>query len=119
MKRRALLLLPLAVLASCAKKAPSTAADYALSPDYQERTLMQQSLFRSDQALLSNDEIETILSSRIQLPAHAHLTILRLGSSDEVLAWAFLTGSANPFAELANVPRLSRLSWLPSLLIPE
>ena len=62
---------------------------------------------KSDQALLSNDEIDAILSSRIQLPARAHLTILRLGSTDEVLAWALLSGSASPFGELANAPRLT------------
>lgn len=96
-----------------------TSADYAHSSDYQDRALLQQSLFRSDQALLSNEEIDAILSSRIQLPTRAHLTILRLGSTDEVLAWTLLSGDANPFGQLASAPRLSRLSWLPSLLVPE
>lgn len=49
----------------------------------------------------------------------AHLTVLRLGSTDELLVWALLTGTANPFSSLAENPRLSRLSWLPSLLVPE
>jgi len=80
----------LAVLVSgCAKKKPATAADYYGSLDYQNRALLQQSLFRSDEERLSNAEIETILSSRIQLPQSAHLTILRLGAIDETLSWAF------------------------------
>lgn len=109
----------LAVLVSgCAKKKPATAADYYGSLDYQNRALLQQSLFRSDEERLSNAEIETILSSRIQLPQSAHLTILRLGAIDETLSWAFPT-EADPFALLAATPRLARVSWLPSLLVPE
>lgn len=120
MRMFALLTLAAVTLSGCAsKKMAMTSADYARSSDHQDRALLQQSLFRSDQALLSNDEIDAILSSRIQLPTRAHLTILRLGSTDEVLAWALLSGSASPFGELANAPRLSRLSWLPSLLVPE
>lgn len=105
-------------LTGCARKAPATAAFYA-SSEYQGRALLEQSLFRSDQAILSNEEIETILSSRIQLPQKAHLTILRLGGADEILSWAFLATADNPFASLAGNPRLTRVSWLPSLLIPE
>ena len=119
MKRASLLLLACALLlAGCAKKRPATASFYA-SPEYQNRALLQQSLFRSDQAILSNEEIETILSSRIQLPKNAHLTILRLGEADELLSWAFLANADSPFASLAENPRLTRVSWLPSLLIPE
>lgn len=119
MRKSALLLLALVALAGCANKAPLTSADYLASAGYQDRALLQQSLFRSDQALLSNEEIETILSSRIQIPREGHLTVLRLGATDELLVWALLTGTSNPFSSLAENPRLSRLSWLPSLLVPE
>lgn len=120
MWKSALLPLVVVALAGCANnKAPLTSADYLASAGYQDRALLQQSLFRSDQALLSNEEIETILTSRIQIPREGHLTFLRLGSTDELLVWAFLTGTANPFSPLAENPRLSRLSWLPSLLVPE
>src|SRR5215475_3369886 len=98
------------LLAGCAKKKPATSSFYA-SSEYQSRTLLQQSLFRSDQAILSNEEIETILSSRIALPQKAHLTILRLGEADEILSWAFLTNANSPFASLADNPRLTRISW--------
>jgi hypothetical protein len=106
------------LLTGCAKKRPATSSFYA-SSEYQNRALLQQSLFRSDQAILSNEEIETILSSRIQLPKNAHLTILRLGEADELLSWAFLANADSPFVSLAGNPRLTRVSWLPSLLIPE
>lgn len=120
MKKTSVLLFACAfLLTGCAKKRPATAASYYASSEYQNRTLLQQSLFRSDQAILSNEEIETILSSRIQLPQKAHLTILRLGEADELLSWAFLANADSPFATLADTPRLTRVSWLPSLLIPE
>lgn len=112
-----LLFLPL--LSGCAKKMPVTAADYYASSTYQNRELLGQSLFRSDQAILSNEEIEKILGGKIQLPREAHLTVLRLGGSQEVLSWAFLSGSANPLSVLQSSPRLTRVSWLPSLLVPE
>lgn len=119
MKKISMLLLTCALLLTgCAKKKPVTSSFYA-SSEYQNRALLQQSLFRSDQAILSNEEIETILSSRIQLPQNAHLTILRLGEADELLSWAFLANADNPFTSLADNPRLTRVSWLPSLLIPE
>lgn len=69
--------------------------------------------------MLTSEEIEKILGSKIQLPTRAHLTVLRLGAPDETLSWAFLTGSENPLTVLGSAPRLSRVSWLPSLLIPE
>lgn len=119
MKKIPVLLLACALLlAGCAKKKPVT-SDFYASSGYQNRALLQQSLFRSDQAILSNEEIETILSSRIQLPKNAHLTILRLGEADELLSWAFLANANSPFVSLADNPRLTRVSWLPSLLIPE
>jgi hypothetical protein len=109
------------LLTACAapKRAPQSAGDYYSSLEYQSRETLRQSLFKSDQALLSNEEIEAILSSRIELPREAHMAILRLGSENEVLAWAFLTGAENPLSVLSNAQRLSRISWLPSLLVPE
>jgi len=112
-------LLFLCLLSGCAKKRPATATDYYASSEYQNRDVLSQSLFKSDQAVLSNDEIEKILGSKIQLPRQAHLTVLRLGSSQEVLSWAFLSGSENPLSVLDSSPRLTRVSWLPSLLVPE
>ena len=112
------LLLP-CLLAGCAAKKPVSAADYYSSLAYQDRDVLSQSLFRSDQAILSNEEIEKILGGKIQLPRQAHLTVLRLGSSQEVLSWAFLSDAENPLSVLGSSQRLTRVSWLPSLLIPE
>lgn len=106
------------LLSGCAKS-PVTAADYYESSAYQTREVLGQSLFKSDQAILSNEEIEKILGGKIQLPREAHLTVLRLGSASEVLSWAFLSDEQNPLSALGSSPRLTRVSWLPSLLIPE
>jgi hypothetical protein len=108
----------LCLLSGCAKMAPAP-ADYHLSSAYQNREVLSQSLFKSDQMVLSNEEIEKILGSKIQLPREGHLTVLRLGASQEVLSWAFLSGAQNPLSILDSSPRLNRVSWLPSLLIPE
>ena len=118
-RKIALTLLLMPLLAGCAKKKPATAADYYESSAYQNREVLSQSLFKSDQAILSNEEIEKILGGKIQLPRQAHLTVLRLGSSQEVLSWAFLSDAQNPLSVLASSQRLTRVSWLPSLLIPE
>jgi len=109
----------LCLLSGCGKTAPTTAADYYASSAYQNRDVLSQSLFKSDQMVLSNEEIEKILGSKIQLPREGHLTVLRLGASQEVLSWAFLSGAQNPLSILDSSPRLNRVSWLPSLLIPE
>jgi len=107
------------ILNSCYKKAPTTASDYYSSREYQSRETLRQSLFGADQALLSNDDIEAILSSKIDLPRDAHMAVLRLGSEAEVLSWAFLDGSASPLSAVAESARLARVSWLPSLLVPK
>lgn len=100
-------------------RGPQTASDYYSSLDYESRQVLRQSLFRSDQALLSSEEIEAILSSRIELPTQAHMAVLRLGADSEVLSWAFLADGDHPLSALAGANRISRVSWLPSLLIPE
>jgi hypothetical protein len=118
-RKIALPLLFLCLLSGCASKKPATPADYYASSAYQNRNALSQSLFKSDQAVLSNEEIERILGGKIQLPRPAHLTVLRLGSSQEVLSWAFLSGSENPLSVLQSSQRLTRVSWLPSLLVPQ
>jgi hypothetical protein len=119
--KKAVLSLLIGLLAAgCAKsRAPMTPADYYASEAYQNRDVLRQSLFKSDEAVLTSEEIERILGSKIQLPAQAHLTVLRLGLPNETLSWAFLSGPENPLAVLGTAPRLNRVSWLPSLLIPE
>lgn len=111
------------VAVGCAKRAPTTAAEYLSSASYQNRELLQTSLFRSDQALISGEEIRLILESRIELPSSSHLAILRLGSRSEILAWSLLAPSSafasDPMEALDSSPKIERISWLPSLLVPD
>lgn len=109
----------LLLLVACVKKAPQTPGDYYASSEYQNREVMGKSLFRSDQEVLSNEEIEAILGSRIRLPQRAHLAVLRIGTSNEALFWAFMAGADHPLRALGEIDRLVRVSWLPSLLVPE
>ena len=107
----------------CAKVAPTTPGGYYASAGYQDRELLQHSLFRSDQAVLNGEEVQRILESRIELPSSSHLAVLRLGTRSEILAWSLFSPSAeasgNPLESLAASPRVEHISWLPSLLVPE
>lgn len=111
--------LPLLSCAS-AKRAP---ADYFSSLDYQARQTLSQSLFKEDLALLSNEEIERILTSKIELPRDARLALLQLGGDAWVLVLpAAEAGAADAMADLLErleaSERLSSVTLLPSLLVP-
>ena len=81
------------------------------------------SLFSSDQAVLSNEDIARILSTPITLPAQARLAVMELGpgtrywsESSPVLGQqtteSFLTA-------LRQCPRIAAASALPGILVPE
>lgn len=102
-------------------KSPSTS--YFSSLDYQARETLRQSLFREDLSLLSNEEIERILSSKIELPRNARLALLQLGGDPHVLVLPVPEADegdslAALFERLGASERLSSVTLLPSLLIP-
>ena len=109
-------------LSCVSRKAASP--DYFSSLDYQARETLRQSLFREDLSLLSNEEIERILSSKIELPRDARLALLQLGGDAQVLVLPAPQGGGEgsgltELAErLAACERLSSVALLPSLLVP-
>jgi len=93
-------------------------AEYLTSPSYQGRPEITESLFASDQAVLGNEEIQTLLTSKITLPQEAHVAILRFGEQFRESVPEVQSNTA--FMErLQACPRLRHVSLLPALLVPD
>ncbi len=123
MRRRCLAVSALMVLAGCAHSRPDAAA-YMTSDSYRARPALTGSLFPGDEAVLGDKAIEKLLTSRIVLPAHLRLAVLRL-SQDSNFGWYWQTPIPHQRAvvgfieTLRGCDRLSDASVLPSLLVPE
>ncbi|HSL83807.1 MAG TPA: hypothetical protein VLF66_13610, partial [Thermoanaerobaculia bacterium] len=104
--------------------AKTASGSYFSSLDYQARETLSQSLFREDLSLLSNEEIDRILSSKIELPRDARLALLQIGADPHVLVLpaSDADGEGDALAavleRLAASDRLSSVALLPSLLVP-
>ncbi len=111
---------------SCTYSAKASPSErYFSSLEYQSRETLRQSLFREDLSLFSDEEIERILTSKIELPHRARLALLQLGADPHVLVLPTPTeeeGNDDPlaalFERLSASDRLSSVSLLPSLLVP-
>lgn len=119
-RRLALRMYPVLLCVGC----QSARMDYMSSPEYQARLELQESLFPGDQAVLSNEAIEQILSTRVVLPDKGRIAILRYGDrtgrrwwSDEVARLDRETAE-NLVARLRSSPRIADAALLPSLLTP-
>jgi hypothetical protein len=102
------------------RSAYSPGAVLALRPEYPE----QKSLFTSDSALLSDDEIKRILGHRFLLQKQNKIGILSLGRSDwsgwsDELARAGSDVQSKLVARLKSCPGVFDASYMPALLIPE
>lgn len=85
---------------------------------------LQESLFPSDQAVLSNDAIAQILRSQIVLPQGARIAVIRMGQPayhwwSEDLARLDQDNTARFVAKLATARRVSRAAAIPGLLLPK
>jgi len=71
------LLLPI-LLTACTTPAQRADSDaYMVSAEFAERPPIQGSLFASDQAVLSDEAIQRILSGRVELPSGARVAVLK------------------------------------------
>jgi hypothetical protein len=104
---------------------PSREPPYMGSREYQSREAMTASLFASDQAVVSRESVEQILSSKVVIPKGARLAILRFGHGNAWERWseelAQLDQSTQKgFTEsLRQCKRLADVSFLPLLMTPE
>lgn len=96
-----------------------------LAPDQtiaMESERLQESLFKGDQAVLSNQDIDRILSARITLADRHRLAVLRLDSRNiwfQEIADLEAQNSERFLKMLSAVPQLTRVRFMPTLLIPE
>jgi hypothetical protein len=111
------------ILVGCG--AYSTRPDMMASPEYRNRQELQESLFKEDAKVLSGEDIEKILNSRVAMPARARLAILRFGMRKDWSYWSeeFArmdeTIGRNFIGRLKGSPRLYDVAILPSMLVPK
>ena len=103
--------------------------------DYQERPKLETSLFRGDQDFISEDAVQKILSSKIQIPPKAKVAIFKYeGNEEERLALTYYGynywRSENYIklqqqlidtlqSQLVSSGRVIEATLLPSILVPK
>ena len=96
-------------------------------PPYQgilasDTSRLQESLFKGDQEILSNDDIQRILAARITLTDRHRLAVLGLGTRftySQALADLDAQNSQRFLQALKSSPQLTEVRMMPTLLIPE
>lgn len=115
-------LLGLQVLGCSFKRAaPPPPAPYAsIVGDDNDR--LEESLFKGDQAVLSNQDIERILGAHLVMSDRHRLVVLRLNSRvswSEELADLETQNSERFLQELRTAPQLTQVRFMPTLLVPQ
>jgi hypothetical protein len=83
---------------------------------------LQESLFKGDQAVLSNQDIDRILAARITLEDRRRLAVLRLNSRNtwfQDIADLETQNSERLLKALGSAPQITQVRFMPTLLIPE
>ncbi len=119
------LLLPLLIASGCAKKMsapppPPPPPDFSIIGESDNR--LQESLFKGDQAVLSNQDIDRILTARITLEDRHRLAVLRLDARNtwiQEIANLEARNSEQFLASIGKSPQFTQIRFMPTLLIPE
>jgi hypothetical protein len=126
MKKLFLSVLSLLALAGCAMEPVSTVdrSDSYYMSIAEGQTGETQSLFTSDEAVLSSEDIAKILAHRYALPAQNRIGVIALGRAfwfgySEELARTGTDIQSAMVTKLRSSPRVYDASYLPTLLIPE
>ncbi len=119
-----IILLTLLFLCGCSDQMKYDSAFVAGESLYEmEQKVLTESLFKEDQAVISNNTIDQILSSKIIIPAGSKLSILRFEYN---YRWAFWSAelmkadqqAMNQFIDkIKTSKRLSEAMYLPSMII--
>ncbi|MBI5095629.1 MAG: hypothetical protein HZB26_24740 [Candidatus Hydrogenedentes bacterium] len=95
----------------------------SVNPDFSSgypREEIRGSLFASDQAVLSNEDVERILTGQVTLPAKARLAVLKLGGYARHASTEHEQKAVEEFLKaLGTSPRIASASMVPALLVPE
>jgi hypothetical protein len=121
--RLSLATVTLLMTAACAKKA-AMLPPAPLYPEFRagDPSSLQESLFKGDQEVLSNQDIERILASHVDLSNHHRLVVLALSPPS---SWYLETSvldeqNADRFLKtVATAPQLTEVRMMPALLVPE
>jgi hypothetical protein len=116
------LILIVLVLSGCAGKkiVPPPPSSYSMGSDDSER--LQQSLFKGDQAVISNEEIDKILNGHIILTDRHRLAVLGLSPKSYWSSSVADQDSQNLerfLQELRSSSQFTEVRFIPSLLVPE
>jgi hypothetical protein len=118
------LVLPMLTSFGCAMKktapSPPPLQDMSIVGDSDSR--LQESLFKGDQAVLSNQDIDRILTARITMEDRHRLAVLRLNSRSiwvQEIADLEAQNSERFLNALTASPKLTQVRFIPTLLIPE
>lgn len=119
-----ILLLAFLSAIGCAMKrmSPPEPPDSYLSIARGETDRLQESLFKGDQAVLSNQDIDRILTARITLADRRRVAVVRLSSRNvlyQEIADLEAQNSEQFLKALAAAPQFTQVRFMPTLLIPE
>ena len=113
----------LLMISGCAKRmvAPPSSAYSGIAAE--DSDTLRHSLFKGDLAVLSNEEIDTILNGKVSLLNSNRLVVLGLTSRNilwsPIIADIDSQNSERLLQELRSSPKFNTVRYLPSLLIPE
>ena len=114
--------LTLLMSGGCAKKMAAPPPPPPPPETIEDSDNLEQSLFRGDQAVLSDQDIARILGTQVNLTDRHRLAILSLSSINawsEDLAEIENKNLDSLVATLKSSPQLTDVRFLPSLLVPE
>jgi hypothetical protein len=126
---RSICILMAAVAVGCVQAQPTEVGSFNASkldsPEAPTAALTE-SLFKADQAVLSNQEIERIFAERIYPPAHGRVAVIRIGGRyptrwgwwSEQTAQMEQQITSDLLATVRSSPRVSDVFVLPTLLQP-
>src|SRR5437899_10458433 len=125
-KNKACQLLAIALIllqsAGCAKRLAAPPVDAYQGILENDSNRLQESLFKADQEVLSNQDIERILSARLSLADRHRVAVLGLNSRtawSQELADLETQNSERFLQTLRSATQLTQVRFMPSLLVPE
>ena len=109
------------IVGGCAKR-PLSPARVAPPAPVDDQDLLEESLFKADTEVLSNADIERILSARVSTADRHRMAVLGLGTRavwSPALAELETQNSTRLLQTLGGAGQLTQVRMMPTLLIPE
>ena len=123
-----LLLAMVAALTGCTRPSMMDPSEMMMRADTRERfspdAALSESLFKEDQAALSNEDLQRILAAKVTVPERAKLAVVRYGRLPYWWGWSedFVRLNeeidSNFLGTLRGSGRLREVAYLPSLVTP-